>query len=75
MSGFLDVKNKHWHTLIINIILFITIFWVYKYGGIKDPKHMPICLVGTYIGLNAILSFGHDYYHIKTHDHSEKKTS
>ncbi len=71
MAGILDVKYKHWHTLLINIILFIVIFLVYEYGGIEEPKHMPICLMGTYIGLNAFLTFGHEFYH----SHTEKKNS
>lgn len=63
MAGFTDIKYKHWHELIINIIIFIIVFLVYKYGGIKDPKHMSICLLGTYIGLNTISSFGHSKFH------------
>lgn len=56
------------HTLIINIIIFIIIILVYKFGGIKNPEHMPICLLGTFILLNAGSSFAHSKYH----SHREK---
>ena len=59
-----DFKNdRALHTLIINIIIFIIIMLVYEFGGITNPEHMPICLVGTYILLNAGMSFAHSKYH------------
>jgi hypothetical protein len=53
-------KDKSLHTFIINIIIFIIIMLIYKFGQIKNPDHMPICLIGSYILLNAGTTFVHD---------------
>lgn len=70
MAGILDVKYKHWHTLGIQLIIFVIIIGIYyilknnpKIIGI--PGSISICLLGSYIGLNAILTFGHEYLHRK----------
>jgi hypothetical protein len=84
MAEFLDVKYKHWHTLLINIILFSIIIVIYyslkTYPKIvENPGSFSICLLGSYIGLNTILTFGHEFYHSHTEKknsvHPEKKTS
>ena len=80
MAGIMDVKNKHWHGLGIQILLLIIIVGIY-YSLKNDPKivaipgSISICLLGSYIGLNAILSFGHEFYHSRYHTQPEKITS
>ena len=73
MPDFLDIKYKHWHALIIQIVLFFVMIGIY-FSLKNDPKiiavpgSISICLLGSYIALNAGANFGHDLFH----GHSKK---
>ncbi len=61
-------KDKTLHTLLIQLVLFFIIIGIYfslKVNAkiIDNPMSMPICLLGSYILLNAFSTFVHCKYH------------